>query len=417
MQPSAFSGSRPATDITPISSGTRSQHLPTRSLSDASSEKLIGIDNFGEGGSFWKHDGWFYLFFSTSNCCDGPLTGYTVMVGRAHTPIGPFLDKNGIDLTNFAPGGTFAIAANGNSFVGPGGNVIFTDDSGQDYMLYHAVSTVTPYLAGFPGVTIRPALVDPIDWVNDWPIVRGGFGPSDTAQPAPAAQPWQYNAYRTKILKPDQLGKLIAALSDEFNSTRLSPQWHFIHPGADNTYVLTGSSYQVDTHGPDENGSPAVVSILGEPTPPGDWMVETKLTTSVPFDNSCCYNFAQGALFIYGNDQNSIKLDIFPNFDVRATEFGKQMGPVPAHYPTYDHQYVGQAAATTWLRIAKHSNGHGGVSGGELYTAYTSTDGEHWIRGGTWQHTLGSGAQIGISAENAAGATINFDYVRVYQLP
>jgi arabinan endo-1,5-alpha-L-arabinosidase len=147
-----------------------------------------------------------------------------------------------------------------------------------------------------------------------------------------------------------------------------------------------------------------------------NWMVETKITTSVPFDNSCCYNFAQGALFIYGNDQNSIKLDIFPNFDVRATEFGKQVGPVPANYPTYDDQYIGQAAPTTWLRVAKHSNGNGGVSGGELYTAYSSTDGEHWIRGGTWQHSLGSGAQIGISAENAAGATINFDYMRVYTL-
>jgi arabinan endo-1,5-alpha-L-arabinosidase len=83
---------------------------------------------------------------------------------------------------------------------------------------------------------------------------------------------------------------------------------------------------------------------------------------------------------------------------------------VPANYPTYDHQYVGQAGATTWLRIAKHSNG----GQGELYTAYTSTDGEHWIRGGTWQHTLGSGALIGIAAENAAGSTMNFDYVRVY---
>ena len=32
------------------------------------------------------------------------------------------------------------------------------------------------------------------------------------------------------------------------------------------------------------------------------------------------------------------------------------------------------------------------------------------------QHRLGSGAQIGISAQNAAGATIDFDYVRVYRL-
>jgi arabinan endo-1,5-alpha-L-arabinosidase len=65
----------------------------------------------------------------------------------------------------------------------------------------------------------------------------------------------------------------------------------------------------------------------------------------------------------------------------------------------------------------KHSNGASKAQGsGELYTAYTSTDGQQWIRGGTWQHSLGSAAQIGISAENAAGFTINFDYVRVYTL-
>ena len=132
----------------------------------------------------------------------------------------------------------------------------------------------------------------------------------------------------------------------------------------------------------------------------------------MPFDNTCCSNFAQGALFIYGNDTNSIKLDAYPNFDTRQTEFGKQIGPVPQHYPTYDHQTVGPAAQTMWLRIARRGNG----DAGELYTAYTSTDGENWVKGGTWRHALGTSAQIGISAQNAAGFTMDFDYVRVYKL-
>lgn len=89
------------------------------------------------------------------------------------------------------------------------------------------------------------------------------------------------------------------------------------------------------TQGPDENGDPTHVAILAEPVPAsGDWMVETKVTTTVPFDNSCCYNFAQGALFIYLNDQNSIKLDVVPIWDTRQVEFGKQVGPVPTNYPT-----------------------------------------------------------------------------------
>ncbi len=100
--------------------------------SDASSEQQIAVDNMYEGANFFKHAGYYYLFVSTSSCCDGPLSGYSVFVGRAQTPTGPFIDKNGIALNTFAPGGFISIAANGNKWAGPGGNVVFTDDSGQD---------------------------------------------------------------------------------------------------------------------------------------------------------------------------------------------------------------------------------------------------------------------------------------------
>ena len=379
---------------------------------DKSSEVQIATDNLYEGGAFWKHDGYFYLFVSSTNCCNGPLSGYSVDVGRAKTPTGPFLDREGIALTASAAGGTKVIAANGNRWVGPGGNVIFTDDSGQDYMLYHAIDVASPYFDGYPGFTRRPALMDAVEWVGGWPTVRDGHWASDKRIPGPVAQPWQISDRYTPPKRDDEPGELIAALSDEFNGPALSKQWHFIHPQADNSYALTGSAYQVQTQGPDENGNPNLVSILGEPVPTtGDWIVETKLTTGVPFDGSCCYNFAQGALFVYGNDGNSVKLDVFPSFETRQTEFGKQVNPVPANYPTYGSAFVGTAGQTTWLRIAKHSNG----DTGELYTAYTSNDGYNWTRGTTWQHQLGSGAQIGISAENAPGFTMSFDYVRVYR--
>jgi arabinan endo-1,5-alpha-L-arabinosidase len=388
--------------------------------SDPSSEQQIAVDNYYEGGNFFKHDGYYYLFVSNTNCCDGPLSGYSVRVGRAQTPTGPFVDANGVSLNTFSPGGTVAIAANGNRWVGPGGNVVFTDDQGNDYMLYHAIDVNAPYFTGYPGFTRRPVLMDRIDWVDGWPEVRDGAWASDTPQLAPAAQPWEYTplsgarqpGLTGRPTSDEVMGPEITALSDEFNEQTLSPQWTFIHPNADNSYVLTGSTYEVQTQGPDENVDPQHVSILAEPEPAsGDWMVETKVTTSVPFDNSCCFNFAQGALFIYGNDQNSIKADVFPEWDTRQTEFGKQVGPVPAGYPTYDHQNIGPAGQTTWLRIACRHTGSG-----ELYTSYSSTDGKTWTKGGTWQDSLGSGAMIGISAENTAGFTMDFDYVRVYAL-
>lgn len=383
--------------------------------SDPTSEQQIAIDNYFEGGNFFYHEGYYYFFASVATCCDGPLSGYSVRVGRASTPLGPFIDKNGVSMNTFAPGGDVSIAPNGNRWTGPGGNVVFTDDAGQDYMLYHAIDLAAPYFDGFPGATRRPALIDRIQWVDGWPEVRAGRWASATPQPAPAAQPWEYNLAQDQIPIPNAVpGPEIKALSDEFNATTLSKQWHFIHPTANNSYVLTGSAYEVETQGPDENSNPTQVSILGEPVPAsGNWMVETKVTTSVPFNNSCCYNFAQGALFIYSNDQNSIKLDVFPDWDTRQTEFGKQVGPVPANYPTYDHQNAGTAAETTWLRIACQRMG----DQGELYTSYSSTDGVTWTKGGTWQHQLGSSAQIGISAENTPGFTMDFDYVRVYRLP
>jgi len=250
--------------------------------SDPSSEQQIAIDNYYEGANFFKHNRQYYLFVSSSTCCDGPLSGYSVRVGRASSPLGPFLDQEGVSLNTFAPGGTISIAPNGNRWVGPGGNVVFTDDSGQDYMLYHAIDQTAPYFDGFPGATRRPPLIDPIVWVNGWPQVRGGAWASAKPQPAPSAQLGEPNAYVPAVDEDfAQPGEEIAALSDEFNSATLSPQWHFIHPNANNTYALTGSAYQVQTLGPDENSDPQGVSILGEPVPAaGDWMVETKVTTS-----------------------------------------------------------------------------------------------------------------------------------------
>ena len=174
---------------------------------------------------------------------------------------------------------------------------------------------------------------------------------------------------------------------------------------------MTGSAYEVETQGPDENGNPNLVEILGESAPAGDYLVETKVTVDLPFDGSCCYNFSQGALFLYGDDANSVKLDVFADFDTRQTEFGKQIGPVPANYPTYGSAFIGSPARTTWLRVACHR-----VAAGEQYTAYTSNDGYVWTRGSTWDHHLGANAQIGLAAENEAGVTASFDYVRVYRL-
>jgi arabinan endo-1,5-alpha-L-arabinosidase len=92
------------------------------------SQTNVAVSNKYEGAEVVKRDGWFYLMLSATDCCRGPLAGYSVFVGRSQSPLGPFLDKDGVDLndneanedaTNAYVGGTPMLTMNGNRWVGP----------------------------------------------------------------------------------------------------------------------------------------------------------------------------------------------------------------------------------------------------------------------------------------------------------
>ena len=383
--------------------------------SDKTSEQQVAVDNRYEGGNWWLHDGYYYLFASSTNCCNGPLSGYGVFVGRATTPMGPYVDASGISMMAITPGGTPAIHMNGNSVIGPGGNVIFTDEAGQDYMLYHGILAATPYYANATGYTARPGFIDAIDWMNGWPTVRGGFGASDkdAPQPVPAAQPGAADAYVTSLAAQDSPRSTIAALSDDFTSTSLNSQWSFLH--ATPTYTLANNAYQVQSVGSDPVSSMPGVPLLAESSPIGDYMVETKLDLNLP-TSGVGPDFAQAGLLIYGDDNDFVRLDLFNNNDTRQVEFIKAETAQATGYPTWGATNVGTASinsqVTVWLRIAKRN-----VDGQEHYTAYSSDDGTTWMQSGTWVHQLGSVAKICLYAGNRAGYTGTFHYVHVSTLP
>ncbi|NJC68523.1 family 43 glycosylhydrolase [Planosporangium thailandense] len=146
---------------------------------------MVAIDNKYEGTYVVHRDGYYYLFASSANCCAGPTTGYSVSVGRATSPTGPFVDANGVALTASRVGGTPVVTQNGNRWVGTGHNGLVTDLSGQDYLVYHAIDRNSPYLDQPYGINRRPMLLDRLDWIDGWPTVRAGAGASDTPQPAP----------------------------------------------------------------------------------------------------------------------------------------------------------------------------------------------------------------------------------------
>src|SRR5215472_17000890 len=198
---------------------------------------------------------------------------------------------------------------NGNTIIGPGGNVIFTDEAGQDYILYHGILSGSPYYTGSVSSTSFHGFIDAIDWVNGWPITRGGFGPSDAAapEPLPAAQPGQSNAYASTMANQDVACTLIPSASDDFNLATLNPQWSFLH-GTPN-YAMTASGYLVHSVAADPVGNMAAVPMACEGAPPGDFMIETKLDIDLPTSGKG-QDFAQAGLLIYGDDRNFIRADV-----------------------------------------------------------------------------------------------------------
>ncbi len=383
--------------------------------SDKTSEQQVAADNRYEGGNLWFHDGYYYLLASSTNCCNGPLSGYGVFVGRAATPMGPYVDSAGIAMTSITPGGTSAIRMNGNSVIGPGGNVVFSDEAGQHYMLYHGILASSPYYAGNVGYAARPGFLDALDWVNGWPVVRGGFGASDkdSPQPVPAAQPSTGDAYVTLLTTQDSPRTAIAALSDDFTSSTLNSQWSFLHSAP--TYTLSGDSYQVQSVASDPASSMSSVPLLAEASPVGDYKVETKIDLNLPIARVGS-DFAQAGILIYGDDNNFVRLDLFNNNDTRQVEFIKAETAQGVGYPTWGATNIGPASinmqVTVWLRIVKRN-----VDSEEHYTAYSSDEGTTWTQGGTWVHQLGSTAKICLYAGNRTGYTGTFHYVHVSTLP
>ena len=103
-------------------------------------------------------DGYWYLFVSFDQCCQGVNSTYHVRVGRSEELTGPYLDREGVRLLD--GGGTLILSAYG-QWKGPGHNGMLFED-GIYWMVYHA------YDANQIGI---PKLrIESISWdVNGWP--------------------------------------------------------------------------------------------------------------------------------------------------------------------------------------------------------------------------------------------------------
>jgi arabinan endo-1,5-alpha-L-arabinosidase len=403
--------------------------LGPRSMTAVGGETRITIGNRYEGANVVRRGDWYYLFASATNCCNGPLTGYSVFAGRSHSRLGPFVDREGNSFLAGRVGGTPVISMNGNRWVGTGHNTVFRDFDGQWWTVYHAVNRFDPYFATEPGFTKRPPLLDPLTWRHGWPSVRAGRWASNRSMPAPAAQPGEESRYRPSPLPNDRTGTPIWRLSDEFRGSSLSSPWTWVRRPADGTYGVNNGRLRFDVQQADLTGPTNNASVLTEPAPNRDYVVQTKVKLTVPAEG-CCHNYAQAGLVIYRGDDRFIKLVHVSIWETRQTEFAKEVVnpptgltkcPYPADQPRpascYGNTVIGAPADWTYLRIVKRhvTQPNGKVT--ELYTGYTSQDGKRWVRGGTWTHHLGDGARIGLVSmglQQPESFTAKFAYVHVW---
>ena len=376
---------------------------------DPATARRITTGDRYEGAYVVRRGGYWYLMGSATDCCRGPLTGYSVFAGRASSPFGPFRDRLGVRLDVPRVGGTPVVSMNGNRWVGTGHNAVITDKAGQDWFVYHAVDRTDPYLAAPNPLSIqkRPMLIDRLTWTGGWPSVRNGHWASDSPQPAPVTRAGGRPSTPPPPLPDEQPGRLMRGPSDEFGG-RLEPQWSWVRTPAASTSARRGF-LRFPTQAADLFMDSNNASVLVRRAPKHDFVVETKVDLDVP--EAGVFNFRQAALLVYAGDDDFVKLAHAAINETRQTEWAKEVPtPLTPAGQRYGNTVVGPPGRTTWLRIARRAAGEE-----ELYTAYTSRDGHNWVRGGTWRNALGR-ARIGLAAMGGAGSIADFDYVRVYRL-
>ncbi len=373
------------------------------------------IANRYEGAHVVKRGDYYYLFGSATNCCAGPRTGYSVFVGRSTDPLGPYVDKQGNSFLAARVGGTPFLSMNGNKWVGPGHNTVFRDYAGKWWTMYHALNRFDSYFAGQTGITKRPAMLDPIAWVDGWPSVRAGKWASAKRMPAPAAQPGETTRYRPRLARVHVPGKRLASM--EFNGTALGRRWSWVRRPDAAEYGVNNGTFRFRTQAADLHVDTNTASVLTVPAPRGRYMVEAKVKLDLPAEATCCFNYAQAGVLVYDNDDRYVKLVHVSIWETRQTEWAKEVARAPEGYPRYGNTVVGPPTDWTWLRIVKTHSRVGPGRDRERYRAYTSQDGKHWVRGGVWTHRMGTDARIGLVSMGREEAvepfTAEFDYVRV----
>ena len=122
-----------------------------------------------EGSWVHRRGDWYYLFYSGNNCCF-PHPHYAVLVARSRAALGPY---ETLAEATHAEG---TILVENDRWLAPGHNSIVTDESGQDWLLCHAIDRQQPTFEAIndeQGSARRPMLLCKVIYSADgWPAVE-----------------------------------------------------------------------------------------------------------------------------------------------------------------------------------------------------------------------------------------------------
>ena len=110
-------------------------------------------------------DGWYYLLGTHGTCCDGVNSTYNIVVGRAKTPTGPFIDNVGRSMIQ---GGGKSVITTEGRLVGPGHFGRYIEEEGVEKMSFHWEADMDQ--GGRSVLGIRS-----IVWKNGWPVAADPF--------------------------------------------------------------------------------------------------------------------------------------------------------------------------------------------------------------------------------------------------
>jgi arabinan endo-1,5-alpha-L-arabinosidase len=110
----------------------------------------------------FKHGGYYYLFVSWDYCCRGSKSNYRVAVGRSQHVAGPYLDKEGKDMTQ--GGGTLFLEGDKTEFEAAGHCAVYHFGD-EDLFICHGYSVTQN------GTSVL--IQRPVSWTADgWPTIE-----------------------------------------------------------------------------------------------------------------------------------------------------------------------------------------------------------------------------------------------------